>query len=157
MTESNVRVPVETLPIGELGLPQTLLVMEISTNEIHKSAGNSSSIPPTETIPILRPGLLILTKLKRCVHLIDSTRPKSIRTLDNDTKDIVYLMNWLIKNDQKVDFVGYKTPTPNKLYEAVGEMIKHWGNKHRNDWVDMMKSVLDKDDLEKALSQASDA
>jgi hypothetical protein len=89
--------------------------------------------------------------------MIDSTRPKSIAKVDADTEDILYLADWLIGNDQKVDFVNYKTQTPNKLYWAVGKIIRNWENKRKNEWADIMKSVLSKDDLKEALSQASDA
>lgn len=108
-------------------------------------------------VPILRPELLILTKIKRCVHMINSTRPKSIKKVETDTTDIMYLMGWLSKNGHKVNFAGYKTKEPEKLYWAVGTMMKYWESNGEFGKMTMMKNVLDAEDLDRALSQASSA
>ncbi|KAL7786374.1 hypothetical protein V8C37DRAFT_392127 [Trichoderma ceciliae] len=46
-------VPIETLPVGLLGLPPTLDIIRLGDGD--------------DQIPILRPLVLVLTKIKRCV------------------------------------------------------------------------------------------
>ncbi|KAK0738096.1 hypothetical protein B0T18DRAFT_394448 [Schizothecium vesticola] len=99
-------VPVETLPIGEIGLPRVLHIMELKDSPI----------------PILRSSILVLTKIKRCVQFIDSTHPKSLTKLGQDLADIGFLLRWLHQNNQKVDFVDYSYASMDRLYEATKKL-----------------------------------
>ncbi|KAM4056553.1 hypothetical protein HRG_003424 [Hirsutella rhossiliensis] len=128
-----LRVPMEMLPIGELGLPTQLQVIR----------------PGNGLVPILRPGILILTKIKRCATLIDSTRPKSLTKFRFDVSDIEFLLKWLVNNDEKVDFAGYQSRAVHRLYAAAGELLKHWKETGQEELVQLMDSVLEEDDREK--------
>lgn len=68
-----------------------------------------------DSIPILRPGILVLTKIKRCVQYIGSTRPKSVSKFRQDTYDIEFLLHWLARNNQMIDFAGFSTLTPGQV------------------------------------------
>jgi len=43
-----------------------------------------------------------------------------------DLSDIRYLLKWLAQHNEKVDFAGYFSPMPNRLYLATKDLIKHW-------------------------------
>ncbi|EGD97450.1 hypothetical protein TESG_04859 [Trichophyton tonsurans CBS 112818] len=55
-------------------------------------------------LPFLHPGVLVLTKLKRWMHISDSTRPASIARTANDMQDIKTILGWLIGHRLKVNF-----------------------------------------------------
>jgi len=60
----------------------------------------------------LHPGVLIITKIKRWVHIAESTRPQSIQKANSDLSDITFLIRWLVSNDQEVDFESYAAILP---------------------------------------------
>ena len=101
------------------------------------------------TIPILRPGVLILTKIKRCAQYIGSSRPRSIAKFESDVSDIVYLLHWLVENGQKIDFIGYQTLSTDRLYQATEALVTYWKEDHSADYVDLMSLVLEDKDREK--------
>ncbi|KAI9656987.1 MAG: hypothetical protein M1829_000360 [Trizodia sp. TS-e1964] len=129
-------IPVETLPIGSLGLPRRLEVIQMEG----------------DSIPILRPNILILTKIKRCAMLIDSTRPKSMKKFSFDISDIKFLLEWLVKHNQKVDFAGYSSPTPERLYTATHNLLKHWRETLEENLLLLMESVLEQEDAKKVMA-----
>ncbi|KAI1418583.1 hypothetical protein F5Y13DRAFT_184224 [Hypoxylon sp. FL1857] len=133
-TNSADRVLVETLPLGELGLPRELRIFKLESSEI----------------PILHPAVLILTKMKRAAQLIASTRPLSRAKFHSDCSDITYLLNWLAQRNETVDFVGYKSAAVDRLYKAVIDLLNHWRTTER-DMVDLLDSVLKPSDREKIM------
>ncbi|KAI0842807.1 hypothetical protein F5Y06DRAFT_291803 [Hypoxylon sp. FL0890] len=136
-TDSNDRVLIDSLPLGELGLPRELRIFTV------ENCG----------IPILHPAVLILTKMKRCVHFINSTRPKSIIKFRNDLADITFLLNWLAERGEKIDFVRYNSPTVDRLYTAVADIAAYWRQAHEDDLVDLLGSVLEPSDCEKIVNR----
>lgn len=66
------------------------------------------------------PQVLVLTKMKRLSHIIDSTRPKSQRKAENDASDVVFLLRYLVDKKQKIDYAAYQAKHPERLYEATG-------------------------------------
>ncbi|KAF4124183.1 hypothetical protein GMORB2_5899 [Geosmithia morbida] len=98
-----LHVLVETLPVGSLNLPKNL-----------------ATISPGEgPVPILPPGILVLTKIKRLSSIIDSTRPKSVQKAARDTADVMFLLKWLARNEEHIDFMGYEAEIPERLYTAT--------------------------------------
>jgi len=55
----------------------------------------------------------------------------------------------MAEHDEKVDFVGYASRTPDRLYSAVKELMKDWDESGRVEWVQLLDSVLEADDREK--------
>ncbi|KAL7625832.1 hypothetical protein AAE478_005055 [Parahypoxylon ruwenzoriense] len=127
-TNSGNKIPLETLPIGQLGLPRQLRVMQLEHSQ-HLSCIltllNLESDFPLATIPVLHPAVLILTKIKRCVQFIGSTRPQSVRKFRSDVSDIQSLLNWLVRRNEKIDFVGYHSATVDRLYKAVTDLLNY--------------------------------
>ncbi|KAI1074772.1 hypothetical protein F5B20DRAFT_595816 [Whalleya microplaca] len=134
-TNSNNKVCIETLPLGELGLPRQLRIFTI------ESSG----------IPILHPAVLILTKMKRCAQLVTSTRPQSVYKFENDLSDIEFLLNWLAQRNEKIDFVGYNSTTVDRLYKAVEDIADYWRQAGEQDLVDLLDSVLKPSDREQIM------
>ncbi|KAI4125347.1 MAG: hypothetical protein LQ338_004306 [Usnochroma carphineum] len=65
-----------------------------------------------DSVSILHPGVLIITKVKRWVHLAESTRPQSIAKAASDFSDIEFLLHWLVDHNQEVDFESYAAVKP---------------------------------------------
>ncbi len=63
--------------------------------------------------------------MKRSATLVGSTRPKSITKLSRDISDIRYLLEWLAERSEKMDFVGYASPTVDRLYPAARDLMKY--------------------------------
>ncbi|KAH6605060.1 hypothetical protein Trco_006767 [Trichoderma cornu-damae] len=128
-------IPIETLPIGSLGLPPTLDIIRLGDGD--------------DQIPILRPSVLVLTKIKRCIHFIGSTRPKSRRKLEHDLLDIRYLLLYLVKQGEKINFASYSSPNPERLYKAVGDLFQYYRSEGPDDMADTLLSVLEDSDRAK--------
>ncbi|KAK1834440.1 hypothetical protein QBC39DRAFT_301300 [Podospora conica] len=131
-------IPIETLPIGQLGLPMVLYAMKLEDS----------------TIPILRPGILVLTKIKRCVQYIDSTRPRSRAKLEQDLADIRFLLRWLGEHDQKVDFINYSCASTDRLYQATKKLAEYWRTGKEDTSTELLASVLEDGDLELVMGTA---
>ncbi|KAI7759103.1 hypothetical protein LZL87_013380 [Fusarium oxysporum] len=111
-SEGKEHIPIETLALGSLGLPRTISVF----------------YPDDGTIPILIPGVLILTTMKRAVQYIGSTRPQSVTKYKSDVHDILHILNWLNTHNEKIYFAKYDAASPLRLYDAVAKMRNHWLN-----------------------------
>ncbi|KAG9228109.1 hypothetical protein BJ875DRAFT_538377 [Amylocarpus encephaloides] len=134
--DQRCRISVETLGIGTLGLPCRLSV-------IHLGA--------TGNIPILHPGVLVLTKIKRYATLSESTRPKSQAKASTDIKDITYLLGWLEEHHEQVNFADYESPQPERLYDTVSQVAFTWRRDSRNELLQLQGSVLKQEDREKVM------
>ncbi|KAJ4024639.1 hypothetical protein NW752_003204 [Fusarium irregulare] len=128
--EGKERIPIETLALGSLGLPRTISVF----------------YPDNGTIPVLVPGVLILTKIKRAVQYIGSTRPQSITKYKSDVYDIVHLLDWLNIHDQKIGFSTYEGASTLRLYDAVGKMRNHWLSLGHGENVQLLDDALNEED-----------
>ncbi|KAF5558906.1 hypothetical protein FPHYL_7247 [Fusarium phyllophilum] len=126
----DMRVPIETLASGALGLPRRFLILR----------------PGDGSIPILDPGILVLTKMKRAHHYIGSTRPQSMNKLRSDIFDILHLLRWLQDHDKKIDFINYDSAAPERLYDAVRNMRAHWDSMGQHDEVQLLDDVLEESD-----------
>lgn len=69
-----------------------------------------------------------------------------------DLSDIRYLLKWLAQHNEKVDFAGYFSLMPNRLYLATKGLIKHWKETGEDEWVQLMDSLLEKDDRDKIMA-----
>ncbi|EEU34538.1 uncharacterized protein NECHADRAFT_55614, partial [Fusarium vanettenii 77-13-4] len=98
------------------------------------------------SIPILEPGVLILTKMKRSAQYIGSTRPQSVSKYNSDVRDIVHLLHWLRTNEKKVDFIGYDAASPQRLYDAVRKMRSHWRTTGQSTNVQLLDDALEAND-----------
>ncbi|QPC72254.1 hypothetical protein HYE68_003006 [Fusarium pseudograminearum] len=119
-------VPIETLARGMLGLPRRFSIIR----------------PGDGSVPILEPGVLILTKMKRATQYIGSTRPQSMLKYSGDLQDILHLLAWLRDNNRKIDFVAYDAASPERLYDAVRNMRDHWARLGQSNNVEMLDSAL---------------
>ncbi|KAF5602205.1 uncharacterized protein FSUBG_7880 [Fusarium subglutinans] len=126
----DLRVPIETLARGTLGLPRRFLVLR----------------PGDRSIPILHPSVLILTKMKRSCQYIGSTRPQSVVKFSSDVRDIAYLLQWLQDHGMKIDFINYDAVSPERLYDSVRKMRAHWSSKGEITTVQMLDDVLEESD-----------
>ncbi|KAI1135382.1 hypothetical protein F5Y05DRAFT_416370 [Hypoxylon sp. FL0543] len=144
-TNSSNKVCIETLPLGELGLPRQLRTFTLETCPYLITTMASTEVP------ILHPAVLILTKIKRCVQLATSTRPQSIVKFHNDCSDITFLLNWLAERDETIDFVGYNSAAVDRLYKAVADIIDYWRQAVKPDLVDLVSRVLERSDREKIM------
>ncbi|KYK55388.1 hypothetical protein DCS_07351 [Drechmeria coniospora] len=127
------RVLIERLPIGSLGLPTQLNILRPGL------------------VPVLHPRILILTKIKRCSWLIESTRPKSRLKFLSDESDIEFLIEWLVEHDEKIDFVGYQSPDMDRLYTAVQKMVKFWERTGKEEKAQRICLVLENRDRERIM------
>ncbi|KAF5551292.1 hypothetical protein FMEXI_3410 [Fusarium mexicanum] len=126
----DLRVPVETLARGTLGLPRRFSILR----------------PGDGSIPILHPSVLILTKMKRSCQYIGSTRPQSVVKFNSDVRDIIYLLIWLQDHGMKIDFINYDAVSPERLYDSVRKMRAHWSCKGEITTVQMLDDVLEESD-----------
>ncbi|KAK3358114.1 hypothetical protein B0T25DRAFT_449634 [Lasiosphaeria hispida] len=99
----------------------------------------------TANIP-LRPGILVLTKIKRCIHFIGSTRPKPITKLGRDLEDVQFLLKWLAEHDKKVEFIGYSSLDVHRLYSAVRPLREYRNGAGGEHLVQLLDSVMEVDD-----------
>ncbi|CCM00051.1 uncharacterized protein FIBRA_02077 [Fibroporia radiculosa] len=99
-------VVIETLQAGTLGLPQNP-----EPRFIIERDGCS--------IPILRPSVLILTKMKRWSHNCDSMRPKTVQKNASDKADIDFLVRWLAEYGMMIEFELYEGKSKDQLLDFV--------------------------------------
>ena len=105
INEGNVLI--ETLPTNALGLPPEIdptMVIHLGEKE-EGSVTNCSDIDLPQKhkiviienlekgLPILHPSVLILTKLKRWVHISTSAYPPSVRKAKADLAGILFLVS----------------------------------------------------------------
>ncbi|KAH6964545.1 hypothetical protein DER45DRAFT_610868 [Fusarium avenaceum] len=128
-------ITIELLTCGMLNLPRRL------------------SIIPTDTpifpvpLPILQPGVLILTKIKRAGHYIGSTRPQSVFKYNADVRDIFYLLLWLQTRGEKIDFASYDASDTRSIYRAVRQFHYHWRSRPGQSLIaPMLNAVLQRGD-----------
>ena len=69
-----------------------------------------------------------------------------------DLSDIRYLLKWLDEHNEKVDFAGYFSLMPNRLYVATKDLMKHWKETGEDEWVQLMDSLLEQDDRDKIMA-----
>lgn len=129
---------VETLVTNSLGLP--------------KRAGpilpfESTSSSPSRVLPVMHPGVLILTKLKRWMGIYQSTRPQTIRKATSDRNDIEFLSKWLAGNKQFIAFTEYEVDDPARLDVAVKTYFLYAEEQGAMDRLARMRSVIKEDDL----------
>ncbi|KAF8530432.1 hypothetical protein BU17DRAFT_35854, partial [Hysterangium stoloniferum] len=105
--QSRDNVLIETLSTGSLGLP-------IIAGPTYKVKHDNGSI-----IDILHPGVLLLTKMKRWYHNLESTFPRTMMKTKLDKQDLDYLINWLAKNEMTVELEAYQGKTPDELMPYV--------------------------------------
>ncbi|KAL2012784.1 hypothetical protein VTN00DRAFT_309 [Thermoascus crustaceus] len=55
----------------------------------------------------VHPSILVLTKIKRWMHIADSTRPASAQKAINDFRDIEVILRWLSERNMCLDFTAY--------------------------------------------------
>lgn len=81
--------------------------------------------------------------------LSESTRPRSITKAQTDLEDIGYLLSWLAQHKENIDFVRYESSHPERLFDAVRQLV-HIGK--RDSWAELLEllvSVLTEEDLAK--------
>ncbi|KAF2395889.1 hypothetical protein EJ06DRAFT_484575, partial [Trichodelitschia bisporula] len=78
-------------------------------------------------LPVLRPCLLILTKIKRWAYSAMSTRPATVLKAGRDIADIVVLTDLLARHGEAINFSGYKADNAHRLYKHVGKLIRMLG------------------------------
>ncbi|KAK1777350.1 hypothetical protein QBC45DRAFT_479303 [Copromyces sp. CBS 386.78] len=135
--KSPVRVPVETLRAGSLGLPQHI-----------------SQAMTVRGIPILPPRFLLLTKIKRCTNFLGSDRPKSVERFKSDEGDIKYLLKWLVEENERVDVKGYcqgdgtRALDDNILIQKVGKLVQFWKEKgdEEKETVGRLQKAMEEED-----------
>jgi len=145
-----VRVTVEILAVGTLGLPPHITAflvmngMQPSSTPCCTAKANIA-----KDLPLLSPGILILTKIKRWVTLSESTRPLSILKAEKDMKDITYLLRWLVEHKENIDFAGYKAAHPERLLDAARQLVRIERRNGNANLLEVLFSVLTEEDLVK--------
>ncbi|CAA7269885.1 unnamed protein product [Cyclocybe aegerita] len=104
---SKNNVLIETLSAGTLGLPNI-------AGPVYKVEYGSGI-----SIEILHPGILILTKMKRWYHNLESTRPKTLVKNSSDRRDLDYLVSWLADNKMTIEFELYEGKSKDELLKFV--------------------------------------
>lgn len=64
----------------------------------------------------------MLTKIKRWSFFAESTRPKSIKKADGDVQDIEAILNWLARNNLRIDFAGYPDKPKEDLLSGIRKL-----------------------------------
>lgn len=113
--------------------------------------GKSTNVSLTGSVPILHPSVLVLTKIKRCVHFIGSSRPLSMSKFRTDIDDIKFLLEWLVKEGQHIDFDDYQAANVDRLYTATKDLVAYWRQKGKSDLVELMEAVLKPADRRKIM------
>ncbi|KAK3401632.1 hypothetical protein B0T20DRAFT_389570 [Sordaria brevicollis] len=143
-----VRVPVETLRAGSLGLPRHL-------NQVRTVLLG---------IPILAPRFLLLTKIKRCTNFLGSDRPKSVERFKSDEGDIKYLLEWLVEEGERVDIEGYCRSCggagrpavfdDNSLIRKIGELVWFWKGKgdEEKETVARLQRAMEEEDWKRVVA-----
>ncbi|KAF5242911.1 hypothetical protein FAUST_3078 [Fusarium austroamericanum] len=98
LTENNI----EHAFIGGFALQMLGNVRE--TFDIDVEVGVNGNEELRGSVPILEPGVLILTKMKRAAQYIGSKRPQSMLEYSGDLQDILHLLAWLRDHNSKIDF-----------------------------------------------------
>ncbi|EFR01871.1 hypothetical protein MGYG_04869 [Nannizzia gypsea CBS 118893] len=75
-------------------------------------------------MPLLHPGVLVLTKLKRWMHISNSTRPASIARAVNDMQDIKTILEWLIRHGLKINFDMYPEKNKEELLPGMKSLLE---------------------------------
>lgn len=69
--------------------------------------------------------------------------------MGSDISDINFLLLYLAKRSENIDFVKYSSPHPERLYEATKSLLKWYRSNERDDMAVVLLSVLTNDDLGK--------
>ena len=72
--------------------------------------------------------------------------------MGQDLSDIRYLLEWLAENNEKVDFGGYSSLVPNRLYVATKGLVKYWEETGEDELVQLLDSLLEQDDRDKIMA-----
>ncbi len=100
-------------------------------------------------LPVLHPGILFLTKVKRWANIFESTRPKSIIKAQTDYEDLEWLMTWLIDRKETLRFDQYKTAQPGRLYEALKTWVVCIEKKGTPEAQKSLKAIIKEEDWTK--------
>ncbi|KAK1226286.1 hypothetical protein PQX77_010759 [Marasmius sp. AFHP31] len=126
-------VLIETLPVGQLGLP--LVAGPLLENDI-------------SGLSILHPKVLILTKLKRWCTLHESTRPKTRLKAQSDRHDINFLVELLVENKLHIAFDEYTGKPREQLLKYVRIYWAQLKLEENHDGIEALRKILKPDDLE---------
>ncbi|EEQ29137.1 hypothetical protein McanMca71_000818 [Microsporum canis] len=75
-------------------------------------------------MPFLHPGILTLTKLKRWMHIADSTRPASMSRAADDMSDMKTILEWLVSHSLKVNFEMYPEKSKEELLPGMAKLLE---------------------------------
>lgn len=103
----------------------------------------------TEDLPVLHSSILILTKLNRWGNVNTSTFPPRIMKARTDLFDILFIINSMIKEGQKIDFTVYHAERPDRLDKAVKDAIEFFGQKDMTEERSGLLQVMTKGDQER--------
>ncbi len=109
------------------------------------------------SFPVLRPSVLVLTKMKHAAQWIGSTRPQSIRIMAKDVSDISFLMQKLAAKNDAIDFENYGAADVQRLCSACRSMVTEWRRIGNLELVERMSKVLREADRQLVLSEVSAA
>jgi hypothetical protein len=69
----------------------------------------------------------------------------------SDIKDITYLLGWLAERGQKIDFLKYEAARPEKLFEAMRQLVHVSKTEGEKEILQLLGSVLVEEDRAKAI------
>ena len=81
--------------------------------------------------------------------LSESTRPRSIIKAQRDLEDIGYLLRWLAQHKENIDFARYESTHPERLFDAVRQLVHIGKRDSRTSLLELLVSVLTEEDLAK--------
>ncbi|KAG6812604.1 hypothetical protein H0H92_001955 [Tricholoma furcatifolium] len=129
------RVPIETLRANNMGLP--------------KVAGPSITV---RNLPILRPDILFLTKVKRWDNNLDEIkraqregydpRPDTVKKFDSDTSDLVWLLKYLMENKATIVIDDHQGKTRADFIKYMANFVIFETEQKNLELVDCLWAVL---------------
>ncbi|KAK6544242.1 hypothetical protein TWF694_000945 [Orbilia ellipsospora] len=69
----------------------------------------STPILTFEEIPLVHPSIIVCLKVGRWAWMSESARPRSRVKAKQDLHDILFLLKWLVENEEKISFEGMET------------------------------------------------
>ena len=96
-------------------------------------------------IEILHPSILILTKMKRWYHNLESTRPATVRKNISDRRDLDFLVLWLANNGMTIEFELYEGKPKEELLKFVRKYREKVGENELMETLKIAMKPLDWD------------
>jgi hypothetical protein len=100
------------------------------------------------SVPVMHPSMLICLKVRRWMHIAESTRPASRQKATTDAQDITFLLEWLASSGVLVSFWSKEEKPKSSLLSGFKLFVQlHPETKEQ------VKTVLDPEDYKMLLEE----